>query len=272
MKKRIIALVLALAVLCSCVMLAGCDAKKEPNNESAKKSVAVIVNETLKKNRELDSMSAVLKMEMNMAMEGMTLSIPLTANIKAKNLNSDNVISSVDMSMTMMGQELVMQTYQEGGWAYVVMDEMKYKAKAEDMEGEMDYTNSAKDMLNAIPEELLKDAKIVDGEDGAQTVTISIDGEKFSELYGEVVDGVNSNTGTETDEVNIKDAVITITMKDDFVYSFEMSFTMEMTVEGIKTTTQAKVSLTFEDPGKEVVITPPEGYQSFEELSMGDMF
>lgn len=268
MKKRIVALILAVVMLFTCAMLGGCGEKaKAP--EAEKDSVAVIVNNALKKNEQLDAISAVMKMEMSMKMEGMTMDIPLTAKIKAKNLNKDGMVASVDMTMSMMGQEIAMQMYQEGEWAYMVMEDIKYKVSAKDMEGEMDYANSAKDMLKEIPEELLKDVKIVEGKDGSKTVTINFPADKFTELYTDVINDVNSNSGTETDEFKISDAVVTVTMVGDYVTVFDMSFKMDMTIEGVKATTTAKVSLTYDDPGKEVVITPPEGYQNFEEMDMG---
>lgn len=269
MKKRIISLFLVLVVLCTGAMLSGCDGNKK-SPDSAEKSVAVIIKEALKKNENLDSMSAVMKMEMNMEAEDMTMSIPITAKIKAKNLKSDNMISFVEMTMSMLGQEIVMEMYQEGQWAYVVMGDIKYKSNLKDMQGGTDYANNAKDMLKEIPEDLLKDVELVKAEDGSQTATISFSGETFSEIYNELIKDVISETGTEMGEIKISDAVVTITIDDDFVTVYDVAFTMDMTVEGVSTTTKAKVTLTYENPGQDVTITPPEGYQDFEELSMDD--
>ena len=178
MKKRIVALFFALVVLCTCVMLTGCEGKKEAP-KPAEKSVADVIQAALKKNEDLDSMSAVMKMEMNMATEGMTMSIPITAKIKSKDLKSENEVTYVDMTMSMLGQEIAIAMYQEGQWAYVVMGDVKYKANAKDIEGEFDYADNTKDMLKDIPNDLLKDVKLVKAEDGSQTVTVSFPGDKF---------------------------------------------------------------------------------------------
>lgn len=269
MKKRIVSLFLVLVLLCTCMMLSGCAGGKNAP-ESADKSVAAVIKEALDKNENLDSMSAEMKMEMNMAAEGMTMSVPITAKIKAKNLKSDNTISFVDLTMSMLGQEIVVEMYQEGQWAYVVMGDIKYKSNLKDMQGEMDYADNAKDMLKEIPEDLLKDVELVKAEDGSQTATISLSGEKFSEIYNELIKDVVSETGTEMGEMKISDAVVTITMVGGFVTVYDVAFTMDMTVEGVSSTTEAKVTLTYENPGQDVTITPPEGYQDFEELSMDD--
>ena len=50
----------------------------------------------------------------------------------------------------------------------------------------------------------------------------------------------------------------------------DIAFTMDMTVEGVSTTVEAKATVTYENPGQPVTVTPPEGYQDFEEISMDD--
>ena len=265
--KKMVSWFLALVVLCTGVMLTGCDNGK-PASGSVDKSVAVVIKEALKKNQNLDAMSAEMKMQMDMATEGMTMSVPITAKIKAKNLKSDNTTSLVDVTMSMLGQEMAMGMYQEGQWAYVVMGDVKYKSNLEDMQGEMDYADSAKDMLREIPEDLLEGVKLVKAEDGSQTATISFPREKFSEIYNELIEDVLSETGTEMGETKISNAVVAITMANGFVTVYDVAFTVEMTVEGVSSTTKAKVTLTYENPGQDVTITPPEGYQDFEELDM----
>lgn len=265
--KKIVSWLLALAVLCTGVMMTGCDNGK-PASGSVDKGAAVVIAEALKKNQNLDTMSAEMKMQVDMATEGMTMSLPITAKIKAKNLKSDNVISSVNMTTSVLGQEMVMEMYQEGQWAYVVMDDVKYKASLKDMEGEMDYATSAKNMLREIPEDLLKDVKLVKAEDGSQTATIAFPGEKFSEVYSEIVGDVLSETGTEVGETKISNAVVTITVANGFVTVYDVAFTVDMTTEGVSSTTKAKVTLAYENIGQDVTVTPPEGYAEFEELDL----
>lgn len=270
MKKRIVSLLLALAVLCTGVMLTACGAKDNAPETVAQKSVADVINEALKKTGDLDSMSAEMKMVMDMETEGMTMSIPITAKIKTKDFKSDNMVMSMAMTMSMFGQDIVIEMYQEGQWAYVVMGDVKYKANVKDMEGEFDYADSAKDMLKEIPEDLLKDVELVKAEDGSQSVTVSFPAEKFTEIYTGLIQDVNSETGTETEEMKISDAIVTITMANDYVTVCDIAFTMDMTVEGVSSTTKAKTTLTYENPGQPVTITPPEGYQDFEEVDMDD--
>ncbi len=268
MKKRIVALLLAVTVLFTGVMLTACGDNEENPAVATPKSTAEVINAALKKTSDLDSMSATMKMEMDMSMQGMTMSVPITAKIKVKDAKSDNAVVSVAMSMSMLGQELEIEMYQEGQWAYVVMGDMKYKCSAEDMKGELDYADSANDMLKEIPEELLKDVQLVQTEDGSQTATIPFPAEKFAELYEDLIESMNSETGTNIGEMKISDAVVTITMAGDYATGCDIAFTMDMTVEGISTTTKAKAMVTYENPGQQVTITPPAGYQDFEEMDL----
>ena len=267
MKKRIVSLFLALVVLCAGVMLTACnDETGTPPDTVAQKSVSEVINEAMKKTSDLDAMAATMKMEMNMAMEGMTMSVPITAEIKAKDMQGDNAVASILITMSMFGQEINMEIYQEGQWAYVVMEDMKYKADVKDLEGELDYANSANDMLKEIPEELLKDVELVKAEDGSQTATIAFTAEKFAEIYEELIATANSETGTETEEVKISEPVVKITVANGYVTVCDIAFTLDAAVEGINTTTEVKATLTYENPGEPVTITPPEGYQDFEEM------
>lgn len=259
MKKKLIAAVLAMCVACM-LLLTGCG-----------ESTYSIVDKALDKTKSLDSMAAEMKMEMNMEMEGMTMSIPITADLKAKGLNSDSPVTSSAITMSILGQSVEMEMYQEGDWAYIQMDDMKYKTSVTEAESELDYSDDINDMLQNIPENLMEEVELVKGEDGSSTVTISIPDEVFSEIYADFIEVVNESSGQGDGEIAISDAVVKITVADGYVSVYEMEFTMEMTVEEISTKTDVKASVTYKDPGKEVTITPPEGYKDFEELDLSDI-
>ena len=272
MKKRLISLLLALTVLCTGVMLTACGGNETvPPETVVEKSVADVINEALKKTEDLDSMSAVLQMEMNMATEGITMSVPITAKIKTKDMKSDDPVASVVVTMSMFGEEMDIEMYQEGQWAYMVMGDVKYKGNAKDMEGELDYADSAYNMLEEIPDELLKDVALVKAEDGSQSATITIPAEKFADIYDDLIESVNSETDLDLGEVKISDAVVKITIANGYVTVCDIAFSIETIVEELSSTTEVKTTLTYENPGQEVTITPPEGYQDFEEMDMDDI-
>lgn len=258
MKRKIVSVLLALCVVLMCVSLTAC------KNESAYS----VIGSAVEKTQALDSMAAEMKIEMNMAMEGMTMSIPITADMKVKDLQSENPIVSSNISMSMLGQNVEMEMYQEGDWAYIVIDDMKYKTNITEAESEYDYSDDMNDMLKSLPEELLKDVQVVVNADGSKTVTVSIPDEKFSEIYEDFLEGLDTATGTEGADIKISDAVVTITVAEDYISVYDMKFNMDMEIEGVATATEVKATITYKDLGTEVTVTPPEGYESFEEFSL----
>ena len=262
--KKLVAIVLTVCVICT-AMFAGCGplAKEETTFE--------ILNKATANTQSLDSMSAEMKMEMKMDMEGMTMSIPLTAQVKAKNLKSDSPVMSSEISMSLLGQSIEMQMYQEGDWVYMSIDDMNYKTSASEAQSEYDYTDNMNDMLQVIPEDLLQDIEMIKNEDGSASVTVAIPDDLFVDIYADFIAGVNESAGADIDEMKISDAVVTVTVANGYISVYEMEFAMEMTVADTATKTEVKASVTYEDPGKDVEITPPEGYQDFEEMDLSDI-
>lgn len=259
MKKRLFALVLALC-LCLCGLLSGC----------TEKSAFEVINTAVKNTEALDSMAAEMKMDLHMAMEGITMDIPITMNMQASGLKGNELKMYTDMSTSMLGQDVKMALYQEGSWVYISANGMNYKMSAEDAKEEYDFADDMDAMVQELPEELLKDVKLTTNKDGSQSVTLSVDGETFSKLYKDYINDVNSSAQLGEGDVTISNAVITITVKDGYILTYAMDFDMSVKVETITSTVKAKTTITYKDPGKAVTITPMEGYQDFEEMPQID--
>lgn len=273
MKKRIVALLL---VFCLALCFVGCgknstDKKDGSENSTPTQSVTLSVNDAVKKTQELDFVDASLKMEMKMSADGMDMTIPVVADIKAKGLKSDSPIVSTVMTMSMMGEELKMEMYQENDWVYITEDGIGYKMSAAEMGSDYDYAGDMKDMLKTLPDDLVKSAKSEKAEDGTTTYTINMSGEKFTEIFGDFLSGVNEDSGVIGEDVKLSDVTVKITTANDYVSVYDISFIMDVTVEDVASKLEVKASITYNNPGKEVVITPPADYQSFEELGdLGD--
>ena len=266
MKKKLISLLLALTVLCTGLFLTGCGNEDVPEETKAKTAFEII-DEALQKTQNLESMDAKIEMEMSMGADGFTMTIPMSIKIMGKDLKAEKPVLSTVISMSMLGQSIEMEIYQEDQWAYMVMDEMKYKLNVKDATDELDYAENADYMLQEIPEELLKDVQPVTAADGSQTFTVNFPEETFDRIYDELIESVGSNMGTDIEDAKISDAVATITVADGYVTVYDLAFNMEMTAEGVSTTTAVKATCTYNNPGQPVTVTPPEGYQDFEELS-----
>lgn len=270
MKKKIIALLL---VFCLALCFAGCKEEESSGGKSKKdkdgssgQSQTLSINDAVEKSQKLDAIDAVLNLEMEMTANGVDMTIPLEAQIKSKGLQSGNPVTSVAMKMTMMGQKASMEMYQEGDWVYMVSQGMKYKMSVSEMGDEYDYSDDINNMLQPIPEEIIKESKTEKADDGSTTFTFTMSGEKFSELYDDFLDGVAEDSGMTGGDIKISDVTIKITAADGYVTVYDMAFDMEMTVQGVEAQVDMKASITFKNPGKDVTITPPAGYKDFEEL------
>lgn len=258
MKKKIMSLLLIACMLCTATMFASCD------NASA----AEIVSNAVEKTGNLNSYAAEMKIEIDMAAEGMTLNIPMTTDMKVQNAKSENPLMSATTSMSMLGQTVKMDVYSDGSWVYMSSDGMSYKVSMEAAGDEYDYAGSMDDMIKALPEDLLENVEVEKNEDGSKTVSAEIPGDTFSEIYGDLVESMNETSGgTGVEDLTVSDAKVSITVADDYITVYDISFKMELTTEGIETVSEVKATTTFKNPGEEVAVTPMEGYQDFEELS-----
>ena len=257
--KRISTLLIALLlVVASVLSIASCSALKTEE----------VINNAIENTSKLTEFEAKMDMVIDMKMTGMTMNIPMSVSMKVKDADKENPITYALMSMEMMGQKVESESYMDDEFVYVSSDGEGYKVSIEDAEGEYDYSDELKDSITKLPEDLLKDIKLVKGKDGSYKVTVNIPNETFKELYDELLDEVSeASLGETLDELDISDCVVAITVKDDYVVNYDMSFKMSMEVEGMAATADVTADYEIINPGKSVTITPPEGYESFEELS-----
>lgn len=261
MKKRVISFVMAICVLCG--LLAACG--EEPVVKE--KTTAEVISEALEKTEALDNISAKMDIEVNMSAEGISMSIPMKIDLKAKNMKSDDPLVYAKIGMSMLGQSIDMEMYQEGQWAYMVMGDMKYKAKTDEATG---ITDNAGNMLKDLPDTLLENVTFVKNEDGSQTATIAVPDDQFAGIYEDFIKGLNTGTEVDISKVKIMDAVVKITVANGYVTVYDMSFKMDMTAEGVEAAAEVKANITYDNPGGVVEITPPQGYKDFEEQGIDE--
>ncbi len=229
-------------------------------------SVSDAVASAVEKTNELDSFEAEITMEIAMAMEGMTMTVPMTVDMKAENANGEKPIFSATMSTSLLGMAVEADLYCDGEWVYYSGDGMEYKMPAEESGDEYDYTGDIDAMLKDIPGELFKDKQFAKNDDGSSTVIIDVPNEVFAEIYDELIDSMNEESTDEAvGDVEISDAKISITIKDGYISVYDISFKMSMTTYDVESTSEVKTSVTFKNPGEKVTVTPMEGYQDFEE-------
>lgn len=257
MKKRILALALVLVMVCG--LFAGCSQEGTSALQGDAKAISDAVSNTVA----LDDISLDMKMNMSMSAAGMTVAMPVNMKVKTLDGSSSNPTVWTEFSISILGQKLEGLLYQEDGWSYVVQGETKFKSQNENRVGEYNYSS---EIMQQLPDSILETAEIVKNDDGSITATVSIPSEEFSEIYGDLVDKLNTESGTDVD-IQISDAVVTITAKGEYLSEYGITFSMDVTTSGVTTTMDIDTAVTFDNPGQPVKITPPEGYQDFEDLT-----
>jgi len=247
--KKMIALAMTLLMICG--LFAGCGQK------SAYQTVA----EAVAKTQALESVAVTMEMETTISSESMTISMPITMRMKGKDIKSENPTVLTDLTLSMLGQTMNAQIYQENGWSYAVIGEEKYKTQSEAQTDQYDYSE---EMLQIIPEELMKGVTFKKGADGVATATVTIPGEKFTQVYGDLVDSLSSSMES-VEVLTVKDAEVKISVAEGYISAYDMTFAIETSDGEEISTLDVKASIVYENPGKPVEITPPEGYQDFPE-------
>ena len=271
--KKIFALILAL-IMCFGVFVA-CGDEEESIGGGGKKNPTAAddykeFEKAMEKTQALESLSAKMDMDITVSAEGITMEVPMDMTIKIKDAKSEKPTTYVDLKMTMMGMEVAMEMYQEDEWCYYVSDGEKYKISLEEAQAGdgADFTHNLDGLMQELSEDIMKKASIESNGDGSKTLTVKLSEEDFAEYFGEYMEGL----GYGVDGATIEEASVSMTAKDGYLTVYEMNMEMEIIAEGITTKGVAKISATYDDPGEEVEITPPEGYKDFPELTERNEF
>ena len=276
--KKLFALLLCL--LTSVMLLASC------GGDGELKSPEALCETAFENTADLDAyeLDMSISMTVSMDMEGtsMTQSIPMNIKLSAKDLKSETPKISMDISMEMEGEEFSATAYIEGDWMYMTSDGESYKVSTnamEEMGGMTDYSKQFEDLLVDLPEAIYEGVSATKNSDGSKTVALSLSAEQFEAIYAELAASLGESMGLlgEGTDVTFKPATLSVTVKDNLVskYDMDFSFDIAMDMDGDSTTTEDAMSMTMSvsydiDVKKTsgVTVTPPEGYESFEEIPM----
>lgn len=262
--KRIISVILCFA--CICMLLTACG-KEE-------KDPAKIINGAIEKTASLNSLDATIDMEIEIEMNGISLTDPMTMVLetKASGIHSGDLRSSTDAEMSVMGVTVEMNTYLENEWVYVTAKGSSFKMKTDKFESFNGSMGSGSDYLVSLPEDLLKDIELIPSNDGSQSATISVPDDVFATLFEDVINSASSTSGSCLSNVTVTNAQFGFTIKDGYVTICDVEFDMKIEASGVTATSKVISKVKYNNPGSEVTVTPPEGYQSFEEMDDNSIF
>ena len=255
--KKTLALLLALMLLVTSAAFVSCQKQETP---------AQRLQRALDATQASDAIDATIEMTMEMSASGVYVEIPMSMDVKTKGVHSKTPVSSVVMQMEMFGMTLEIPMYMEGEWVYTSMMGESYKTKID--EADTDYTALAQSFTNDLPASLLEGQTMTKNGDGSETVTIAVPSDTFTELFSEAMGLAGDTAGLdgEVGDVAVKDATVTITIKDGLVRQYDMAYVMEMSAGGIATQMNVSTNCTYHAFGDDVTVTPPEGYLDYPEM------
>lgn len=261
--KKLTSLLLALLLIASLPLFVSC-----------KKSAYQTFTDAYEKYSALDSIDAKMDIKMKMEMTGATFEMPMSYNIKASGIKTQNPVFNADTTVSMLGMEMNLDVYSDGEYYYVSMMNQKVKINADNQESVSEY-NVIEDMdtlIIELPEELFENQVFVVNPDGTKSLELAVSGEKFNELYSDFAKELADSAaeGLEYGDLSFEDIKIKLTVnKDGYLSEYDLSFVMNMSMSMMGTEVLAKITtdcpIDINNPGKEVIVTPPEDLDSYVE-------
>lgn len=254
-------LMIWLTVLLLVCMLAAC-------GETQATSAYELVDSAVEKTAELDAVD--MTMTMDTTVDGAT--VPMKYEILSKNLDSDDPITLSTITSEMMGQSLSTQIYREDGYYYLTVMDRQVKVKS-GLLAQYEVKNTADSVVKPLPEAVLANAVVKTTADGTRTINVTLTEAMFNEHFGDFLEAIGNSAadGAEVIDYTLADIVLDIEVdKKGYIQSYRVQFAMDMDVkddDGKAETREAKAdaTVTYNNPGQKVSITPPKGYKDFPE-------
>ena len=263
--KKWLSMIMVLVLL---VCLTACGENAATNADDGKKDEPVdlytVVKEATEKTLAATSYEAKMVYVVDTDMFGTqmktTADLVLTYNGEEIGVDGKSVIEMADSKT-----EMPCRYYYDGEYLYMTMLGEGYKIAATE-EDFVEEVGSFNEYIAVLPEELFEG---ITGD--AENVVLTLDETTLKKLYGEAL---GEEIGEDLSDITVKDGKITLSVKDGYLSTFNVSFTCEVGMGEEDTVTYVfSQETTFTKYG-DVTVTPMEGYEDFEvmddDLLFGD--
>ncbi len=233
------------------------------------------------KTEKLDSYACRMTMNMIISSQGVEMTVPMTYDLKMKDLHSEKPIYSGDISIEMFGAKVKMNVYDDGDYMYISAMGEKAKISKENFASEMedsvsmDISKMGENMIAEFPEEIFKDVTYTEDENGARKFSFALSAEQFETYCKDLGALIAEQAGSSFEDLGVEVKVENINVsvvvnKDGYFESYAVSFDMEMTIDegdGTKTTMTLKAGMELEiiDPGTPVEVAAPADLDAYVE-------
>ncbi len=212
----------------------------------------------------LEAVSGSIDYDIEMEAMGITMSVPITADYKARMENNELAEMSMDMSYSLLGQEISASAYIDREYMYI--DTLGTKVRMPfDTATASEYESMAEPALPELSEDILKNAERT-VENGVVNVSVTFDGdlikEQLIDMYSNSVSGMSDTGMSAIEDMNsvtdISDVTMKYTINEDGYFTWaSLDFGMSMTVEEQEASVKMVMTMTFDNPGQPVEFDIP---------------
>jgi hypothetical protein len=257
--KKLTAIVLSAILLLSAISLASC----------AKPTTASIYAKATEKLLDIDAVEMNTSMTIEMSAEDQTISMDMDYGIKSKGRKTEAPTAYADIKMSMLGQTVDVTAYAEGDYVYIsTMGEGIKLPKDSETAGGYDIEATMNAFEIEVPAQFLESTEFTTDEEGNYILSFTFNGNEHADILKKFTDNVMSGLGSSLSEYELSIGEVKYELvidKDYMMKNMNLEMTMDITTSGITMKTSVTAEGEYVAFNDGVTITPPEGYQSYEE-------
>ena len=276
MKKKICTLLLTLCLTFTGILLTSCtenspESTPETTLETPPETISETTPETTaeellrtasEKFAALESYAAVQTTTTSATMAETTFDMVQTMYLKINRAVPVPTAFLCSESSDSMGRLIKIDQYYDTDWVYQETHETnvnsagqyRYKRDTSGSNHEFGF----RDVLQALPAELIADVIPMKNEDGTHTVSLTVSADAFAQIYSELIKSLLGENAENSD------AKVEIVVTEEGYYKeYKIHFAATATAEGESASLSATVEVVFDSPGVPVEVTLPEGYENF---------
>lgn len=247
------------------------DAGNAGDEKEPVKTTYETVEEAAKKTGELKAVDATIKGELKAAANGEEMGYTAELAIKGATKEDKPVVGGT-LKLAMMGEEVAMEAYYEDGYAYLVMDGqgVKVALPLDELTGATDSLEKPEGLPEFDLKALLNKSTITKGADGKSIVKIALELKDVQATVDALIAEIEKMTESELGaKLTAKQFDVELALVDGYLAGVTLKAQVEADVEGEVGTITLNLDIALNNLGQDVTITPPAGYETFEEAEMG---
>lgn len=220
-----------------------------------------LLEKVLNDNVNQSDMDAGLTMNMEMAMEGLTMNIGMAGDMKVKNATSENMQYLMNLNLNLLGQQMNMTSFYADGYTYMDVAGQKMKVPT-DYASALETSQTAQ-MMYADNMSYMQDVTAADNVGCTRTIYYTMDGTQLNDLVLQILASTDA-AAPSTMNMSLGTCKGELTQDGSGnVIQQRMLMDMSMTAEGTPVNYEIFMELNMNNPGQPVDFALPsmEGYE-----------